>query len=127
MYYHGKKDRWQMLSGRKDRYHVLVLCFAANQCPNLLIPFFTLINILFINNNAVLITSHKHIFFTLFNRKKPLKIGIQGNNLHFSVTPLRPKFLKKIFLKLSMPKKMTPKSQAKIKPSFPQYPFFNYF
>ena len=26
-----------------------------------------------------------------------------------------------------MPKKMTPKSQAKVKPPFPQYPFFNYF
>ena len=26
-----------------------------------------------------------------------------------------------------MPKKMTPKSQAKIKPSCPKYPFFNYF
>ena len=26
-----------------------------------------------------------------------------------------------------MPKKMTPKSQAKIKPSFPQYPFLTIF
>ena len=26
-----------------------------------------------------------------------------------------------------MPKKMTPKSQAKIKPQFSQYPFFDYF
>ena len=26
-----------------------------------------------------------------------------------------------------MPKKMTPKSQAKNKTPFPQYPFFNYF
>ena len=41
-------------------------------------------------------------------------------------------FLKKIFrnlkiLKISMPKKITPKSQVKIKPQFPQYPFLNYF
>ena len=26
-----------------------------------------------------------------------------------------------------MPKKMTPKSQAKVKPSFPQYPFLTIF
>ena len=26
-----------------------------------------------------------------------------------------------------MPRKMAPKSQAKIKPSFPKYRFFNYF
>ena len=47
------------------------------------------------------------------------------------MTPLRLK-LKKIsrnpkILKFSMPKKMTPKSQAKIKPSFPQYLFLTIF
>ena len=49
------------------------------------------------------------------------------------MTPLRPK-LKKIFffenLSLSQfgkPKKMTPKSQTKIKASFPQYPFLTIF
>ena len=29
--------------------------------------------------------------------------------------------------KFGMPKKMTPKSQAKVKPSFPQYPFLTIF
>ena len=48
------------------------------------------------------------------------------------MTPLRLKFKKKIsqnpkILKFSMPKKMTPKSQAKIKSSFMHYPIFNYF
>ena len=48
------------------------------------------------------------------------------------MTPLRPKFQKRIFrnlkiLKFSMPKKMTPKSQAKIKSSFPNYPFLTIF
>ena len=48
------------------------------------------------------------------------------------MTPLRPKFQKSIFrnlkiLKFSMPKKMTPKSQAKIKSSFPNYPFLTIF
>ena len=44
------------------------------------------------------------------------------------MTPLRLKFKKKIFLnvkilKFGMPKKMTPKYQAKLKPLFPQYLF----
>ena len=50
---------------------------------------------------------HKHIFLHFLIEKKPLKISIQGNNLHNG-----------------MPKKMTPKSQAKIKLPFP---IFNYF
>ena len=59
----------------------------------------------------------------MYTRKQPT---------HFSMTPLRPKFQKSIFrnlkiLKFSMPKKMTPKSQVKIKPSFPQYPFLSIF
>ena len=48
------------------------------------------------------------------------------------MTPLRLKLKKKIFLnvkilKFGMPKKMTPKSQAKLKPLFPQYPFLTIF
>ena len=48
------------------------------------------------------------------------------------MTPLRPKFQISIFrnlkiLKFSMPKKMTPKSQAKIKSSFPNYSFLTIF
>ena len=48
------------------------------------------------------------------------------------MTPLRLKLKKKIsqnpkILKFSMPKKMTPKSQAKIKSSFPNYPFLTIF
>ena len=45
------------------------------------------------------------------------------------MTPLRPKLRKRFFrnlkiLKFSTPKELMPKSQAKIKPSFPQHPFF---
>ena len=49
------------------------------------------------------------------------------------MTPLRPKLKKNIFfcnletLKFSTQKKMMPKSQAKIKPSFLQYPFLTIF
>ena len=47
------------------------------------------------------------------------------------MTPLRPKLKKKDrnlkILKLSTHKKLMPKSQAKIKPSFPQDPFLNFF
>ena len=45
------------------------------------------------------------------------------------MTPLRPKLKKKKkignlkVLRFSLLKKMMPKSQAKIKPSFPKYPF----
>ena len=62
--------------------------------------------------------------------KKTPKIGIQGNNLHIFLWHLQDQ---KIFSKkpptihFEMPKKMTPKSQAKIKPPFSQYPFFIYF
>ena len=42
----------------------------------------------------------------------------------FSITPLRPKIFKKNFFylpdrKFGMPKKLTPKSQAKLKPPIP--------
>ena len=47
------------------------------------------------------------------------------------MTPLRPKliffFQNFKILKFSMAKKLMSKSQAKIKLSFPQYPFLNYF
>ena len=72
--------------------------------------------------------THIHIVFTLFNQKIPLKIGIQANNLHLKIWILRKKLFRNLkILKLGMPKKMTPKSQAKNKTPFPQYPFFNYF
>ena len=45
------------------------------------------------------------------------------------MTPLRPKKISKKppNTHFGMPKKMTPKSQAEIKPSFPQYPFLTIF
>ena len=49
------------------------------------------------------------------------------------MTSLRPKLKKKNnsrnlkILKIGIPKKITPKSQAKIKPSFPQNPFLTIF
>ena len=46
------------------------------------------------------------------------------------MTPLRPKqfFFRNVkTLKFSTHKKITPKSQAKIKPSFPQYPYLTIF
>ena len=71
--------------------------------------------------------THTH-FFTFFNRKKPPKNRYTRKQpTRFSMTPLRPKFffffrnLK--ILKFSMHKKIMPKSQVKIKPSFLQYPF----
>ena len=60
----------------------VVVCIWANQRKNSLIPFFTLINTLLIGNNAFLNFITQARFFTPFNRKKTLKIGIQGNNLH---------------------------------------------
>ena len=48
------------------------------------------------------------------------------------MAPLGPKLEKNFFKNLSItqlgtPKKMMPKSQAKLKPSFPQYPFLTIF
>ena len=50
----------------------------------------------------------------------------------FFYDTLKPKLRKNIFrnlkvLKITISKKMTPKSQAKIKPPFPQYPFLTIF
>ena len=78
-----------------------------------------------------LIVSHKHIFFTLLI-KKPLKIGIKGNNLHIFLWHIKTQIKKKNIrnlqiLKLGTPKKMTLQSQAKIKPSFSQYPILTIF
>ena len=73
--------------------------------------------------------THIHIVFTLFNQKSPLKTDIQGNNLHIFLWHLKIWILrKKLFRnlkisKLGMPKKMTPKSQAKNKTPFPQSHF----
>ena len=72
--------------------------------------------------------SHKHIF-TPFNRKKtPKNRYTKKQPIHFSTTPLRPKFKTNFFRnlkisKFSTHKTMTPKSQAKIKPLFLQYRF----
>ena len=77
--------------------------------------------------------THIHIFFTLFNQKTPLKIGIQGNNLYIFLWHLKIWILRKIFfrnliiLKLDIPKKITPKSQGKNKTPIPTIPTFNYF
>ena len=43
---------------------------------------FTKKNTLLTSNNAIFNTITHTPFFTHFNKKKPLKIGIQGNNLH---------------------------------------------
>ena len=51
--------------------------------------------------------------------------------MHFSMIPknlnLKFFFRNLKILKFGMPKKIMPKSQAKNKIPFPQYPFFNYF
>ena len=50
-----------------------------------------------------LVLSHKHIFFTLSNQKTPLKIGIQGKNLHIYPThidTLKQKLKKKFFFEI---------------------------
>ena len=46
---------------------------AANQAPDSLMPFFTLINTLLVGYNAIFNPTTKTHFFTLFNRKKPPK------------------------------------------------------
>ena len=64
----------------------------------------------------------KLLHIPLFLIKKPPKIGIQGNNLHIFYDTFK---TKKIFPKnhrspnLGCLKEIMPKSQAKIKPSFP--------
>ena len=56
-------------------------------------------------------------------------MGIQGNNLCIFLWYLKSEFLKKNFFGISNPKKsvclkkLTPRSQAKNKTLFPQYPF----
>ena len=50
-------------------------------------------------------------------------IGIQGTNPHIFLRNLKIWILKIFFSKLGVPKKMMPKSQAKNKSQFPQYPF----
>ena len=82
------------------------------------------------HKNEVTMCFFKLLHIPPFLIKKPPKIGIQGNNLHIFLWHLQDQ---KIFSKkpptihFEMPKKMMPKSQAKIKPPFSQYPFFNYF
>ena len=99
---------------------------------NSLIPFLTLINKLFTGNNAIFNPTTQIHFFTLLIEKKNKKYVYKETTYTFFYDTLKLE-LKKIFfgnLKIltpGMPKKMVPKSQAKIKPPFPQYPFFNYF
>ena len=77
--------------------------------------------------------THMHIFLHFLIKKGSLKMGMQGNNLGIFLWNLKNLNLKKKFfwnlkiLKFSMPRKITPKSQAKIKPRFPQYPFLTIF
>ena len=100
--------------------------------PNSLVLFFTLINTLLIGNITLFKFITQTHFFTLFNQKNPKNRNTRKQPRHFSMTPLR-RELKKIFfqnlkiLKFGLPKKMMPKSQAKIKPSFPTIPISNYF
>ena len=59
-------------------------------------------------------------------------MGIQGKNLHIFHETLKSEFKKENFrnlkiLKFGMPKKITPKSQAKNKTLFLQYPFLTIF
>ena len=73
--------------------------------------------------------THTHIF-TLFNRKKtPKNRYTRKQPTHFSVNlNFKKKFFQNLkILKFRMPKKMTPKSQAKNKTPFPQYPFLTIF
>ena len=69
--------------------------------------------------------THIHIFLPFLIKSTP-KIGIQANNQHIFPWHLKIWILrKKLFrnpkiLKLGMPEKMTPKSQAKNKTPFPQ-------
>ena len=118
----------------KVKISIKVVCFAATHRHNSLIRFFTLINTFFSSNNAIFNTiTHTHFFTPLMTPPPlppyPIKIGIQGNNLHISLWQLKTQILKKKFfrnlkiLKLGVPKTMMPKSQAKIRPSFSQYPF----
>ena len=47
-----------------------------------LIPIFTSKHTFFTSNNGIFNTNLHTNFFTLLLLRKPLKIGIQGNNLH---------------------------------------------
>ena len=60
----------------------LVVCIRANQHDNSLTHFFTLINTLLIGNIAFFKFITQTLFLHLLIEKKPLKIGIQRNNLH---------------------------------------------
>ena len=76
--------------------------------------------------------THTHTFY-VFSIKKPSKIGIQGNNPHFFLWHVQDQNIFKNFFKnlsitqFGMPKKLMPKSQAKINPSFSQYSFLTIF
>ena len=59
-----------------------VVCFAATQRDNSLIPPPTLINTLFISSNAIFNAITQTHFLHFLIKKTPLKIVIQGNNQH---------------------------------------------
>ena len=71
-----------------------------------------------------LTSTHIHIFLHFLIKKTPLKIGIQGNNLHIFLWHLniwiwRKKLFRNLkILKLSMPKKWHLYFKQKIKPYF---------
>ena len=110
------------LSPSNEEISPLVVFFTVTQHPNLLIS--SLINTFFTNNIAIFNPTTQTHFFTIFNKKNSKKKVYKETTYTFFYDTLKPKFKKNFLwnlkiLKLGMPKKMTPKSQAKIKPSFP--------
>ena len=110
-----------------------IVCVGATYHPNSLIPFFIPKHIFFASNNVIFNTNTHTHSFTLFNKKNPLKIGIQGNNLHIFLWHLKIWILrKKLFrnfkiLKLGMPKKWRLNLKQKIKPYFRNTHFLTIF
>ena len=98
-----------------------------------LYPLFTTKHKFFTSKNAIFnINTHTH-FFTLFNQKTPIKVGIQGENLHIFLWQLKIWILRKIFFrnlkisKVSMPKKWRLNLKQKIKPYFHNTHFLTIF
>ena len=64
--------------------------------------------------------THTHTFYIFLIKKTFKNRHTRKQPTDFSMTPLRPKLIKKKKTGQSgMPRKMTPKSEAKFKPSFP--------
>ena len=69
---------WNFIKKRLDQY-----VFGLPRTPKSLIPFFTSKHTFFTSNNAIFnIITHTHFFLYFLIKQNPLKIGIQGNNLH---------------------------------------------